>query len=88
MFEIDMKIMCRIASSQFDISLTEILTCQVRMKAVCVLESIVRKKDDEPFSIIASYYGENRDVLIGCAESPQASLRDKTNRVSISRINV
>ncbi|PKI45531.1 hypothetical protein CRG98_034049, partial [Punica granatum] len=52
----------------------------VRMKAVCVLESISRK-EDEPFSIIASYYSENRDVLIKCAESPQASLREKSNKV-------
>lgn len=52
------------------------------MKAVCVLDSIVRKKDDEPFSIIASYFSENNDSLIRCCESPQASLREKANKVN------
>lgn len=52
------------------------------MKAVCVLDSIIRKKDDEPFSIIASYFSENNDSLIRCCESPQASLREKANKVS------
>ncbi|PKI71022.1 hypothetical protein CRG98_008603 [Punica granatum] len=50
---------------------------QVRMKAVCVLDSIIRKKDDEPFSIIASYFSDNKDTLVRCSESPQASLREK-----------
>ncbi|KAK4760762.1 hypothetical protein SAY87_005655 [Trapa incisa] len=54
---------------------------QIRMKAVCVLDAIVRKTDDEPFSIIASYFSENNDGLIRCSESPQASLREKANKV-------
>ncbi|GAV77561.1 ENTH domain-containing protein [Cephalotus follicularis] len=54
---------------------------QVRMKAACVLESILRKKDDEHFAIIASYFSENKDVVVRCSESPQSSLREKANRV-------
>lgn len=54
---------------------------QVRMKAVCVLESILRKKDDEHFCIVESYYSENKDVLVRCSESPQSSLREKTYKV-------
>lgn len=54
---------------------------QVRMKAVCVLESILRKKDDEHFSFVASYFAENNDVVLICSESPQASLREKAIKV-------
>ncbi|TKY48198.1 VHS domain-containing protein [Spatholobus suberectus] len=54
---------------------------QVRMKAVCVLESILRKKDDDHFSRMASYFTENNDLVLRCSESPQASLREKTNKV-------
>lgn len=53
----------------------------MRTKAVCVLDSIIRKKDDEPFSIIASYFSENKDCLIKCCESPQASLRERASKV-------
>lgn len=52
------------------------------MKAVCVLESILRKKDDEHFSVIAAYFSERQDVVIRCSESPQASLREKANKVN------
>ena len=51
------------------------------MKAVCVLESILRRKDDEPFSVVASYFGENKDAVVKCSESPQSSLREKANKV-------
>ncbi|KAK1578075.1 hypothetical protein Q3G72_027332 [Acer saccharum] len=54
---------------------------QVRMKAICVLESILRKNDDEKFSIIASYFSENIDAVVRCSESPQTSLREKANKV-------
>ncbi|KAJ8756159.1 hypothetical protein K2173_024706 [Erythroxylum novogranatense] len=54
---------------------------QVRMKAVCVLEAILRKKDDEHFYVMASYFSENRDDLVRCSESPQNSLREKANKV-------
>lgn len=54
---------------------------QVRMKALSVLDSILRKKNDEHFSVIASYFCENVDVLVRCSESPQASLRDKSMKV-------
>ncbi|KAJ7963044.1 VHS domain-containing protein [Quillaja saponaria] len=54
---------------------------QVRMKAVCVLEAILRKKDNEQFSYFAAYFSENKDVVLRCSESPQASLREKANKV-------
>lgn len=54
---------------------------QVRVKAVCVLESILRKKEDEHFATIASYFSENKDAVIRCSESPQSSLREKANKV-------
>ncbi|KAL2332345.1 hypothetical protein Fmac_019926 [Flemingia macrophylla] len=54
---------------------------QVRVKAVCVLESILRKKDDDHFSCMASYFTENKDMLLRCSESPQASLKEKANKV-------
>ncbi|XP_028757291.1 protein MODIFIED TRANSPORT TO THE VACUOLE 1 [Neltuma alba] len=54
---------------------------QVRMKAVCVLESILRKKDDDHFSPVTSYFTENKDVVVRCSESAQASLREKANKV-------
>ncbi|KAE8709181.1 VHS domain-containing protein [Hibiscus syriacus] len=56
---------------------------QVRMKAVCVLESILRKKEDENFLIVASYFTENKDVVLRCSESPQISLRERANKVLI-----
>ena len=58
------------------------------MKAICVLEAILRKKDVEHFSIMASYFSENIDVIIRCSESPQASLREKSNKVSFFLIDV
>lgn len=54
---------------------------QVRVKAMCVLEAILRKKDDEHFSIVTSYFTENIDAVVKCSESPQASLREKANKV-------
>ncbi|XP_061367512.1 protein MODIFIED TRANSPORT TO THE VACUOLE 1 [Gastrolobium bilobum] len=54
---------------------------QVRMKAICVLDSILRKKDDDHFSCMASYFTENKDVVLRCSESPQASLREKAIKV-------
>ncbi|KDP37271.1 hypothetical protein JCGZ_06327 [Jatropha curcas] len=54
---------------------------QVRMKAVCVLESILRKKEDENFAFVASFFSENKDIVIKCSESPQSSLREKSLKV-------
>ena len=51
------------------------------MKAVCVLEAILRKRDEDTFSHVASYFTENKDVVVKCSESPQASLREKANKV-------
>lgn len=56
------------------------------MKAVCVLEAILRKKDDERHSIVASYFSENINAVLSCSESPQASLREKANKVNYIEI--
>lgn len=66
------------------LTLTRTTDDQVRMKAVCVLESILRKKEDELFLVVASYFTENNEVVLRCSESPQASLREKANKVNIS----
>lgn len=54
---------------------------QVRMKAICVLEAIVRKQDTDPYSIIASYFIENTSSVVKCSELPQVSLREKASKV-------
>ncbi|XP_042024666.1 protein MODIFIED TRANSPORT TO THE VACUOLE 1-like [Salvia splendens] len=54
---------------------------QVRMKAICVLEALLRKKDDGNFYVISSYFSDNSNAVIQCSESPQASLREKANKV-------
>ncbi|KAJ9558524.1 hypothetical protein OSB04_013138 [Centaurea solstitialis] len=54
---------------------------QVCVKGLCVLEAILRKKDEEHFSIVASYFTENIDAVVKCSESPQASVREKANKV-------
>ncbi|KAA3457241.1 VHS domain-containing protein [Gossypium australe] len=62
------------------LTLTRTTGDQVRMKAVCVLESILRKKEDEHFLVVASYFTETKEVVLRCSESPQASLREKANK--------
>lgn len=42
----------------------------------------MRKDDDDHFSIVTSYFSENQDAVIGCSESPQASLREKASKVN------
>ncbi|KAH6755169.1 hypothetical protein C2S52_023653, partial [Perilla frutescens var. hirtella] len=54
---------------------------QVRMKAICVLEAVLRKKNDGNFSAISSYFSDSNNAVIQCSESPQASLREKANKV-------
>lgn len=73
----------------YNVSLSEIkklfpgiFVSQVRMKAVCLLESILRRKDDEHFSIVYSYFSENKDSVVRCSESPQNSLREKAIKVN------
>lgn len=51
------------------------------MKALCVLEAILRKKEEGNFSIVHTYFSENTDVIQRCADSPQSSLREKANKV-------
>ncbi|RWW89257.1 hypothetical protein BHE74_00001802 [Ensete ventricosum] len=61
---------------------------QVRMKAMCVLESILRKKDDEHFFNTVSYFTENKDSVVKCSELPQASLREKAIKVLFVHMNL
>jgi hypothetical protein len=53
------------------------------MKAICVLEAILRKKDDEPYSIISSYFSENSESVVRCCDLPQVSLREKATKVGL-----
>ncbi|KAD5802366.1 hypothetical protein E3N88_13726 [Mikania micrantha] len=54
---------------------------QVSVLGLCVLEAILRKKDDDHFLMVASYFTENIDSVAKCSESPQASVREKANKV-------
>ncbi|KAD5802455.1 hypothetical protein E3N88_13815 [Mikania micrantha] len=54
---------------------------QICVRGLCVLEAILRKKDDDPFLMVASYFTENIDSVVKCSESPQASVREKANKV-------
>ncbi|KAJ0612133.1 putative VHS domain, ENTH domain, tepsin, ENTH/VHS domain, AP-4 complex accessory subunit Tepsin [Helianthus annuus] len=54
---------------------------QVCVRGLCVLEAILRKKDEEHFHVVASYFTENIDVVVKCSQSPQASAREKANKV-------
>lgn len=54
---------------------------QVRMKAICVLEALLRQRSDTHFAVVASYFSENMDAVVKCSESPQASLREKSSKV-------
>ncbi|KAL9678664.1 hypothetical protein QQ045_016512 [Rhodiola kirilowii] len=57
---------------------------QIRVKAICVLDSVLRRKDDDQFSIVASYFEDNTDAVVQCSESPQASLREKACKVCVT----
>ncbi|PWA42340.1 ENTH/VHS-like protein [Artemisia annua] len=54
---------------------------QVCVRGLCVLEAILRKTDDEHLLVVASYFTENTDVIFKCSDSPQASVREKANKV-------
>ncbi|KAJ3694531.1 hypothetical protein LUZ60_010011 [Juncus effusus] len=54
---------------------------QVRMKAMCVLEAILRRKEEEPYFVIASYFNENCEAVARCCDLPQVSLREKATKV-------
>ncbi|KAD5802373.1 hypothetical protein E3N88_13733 [Mikania micrantha] len=53
---------------------------QICVRGLCVLEAILRKKDDDHFLMVASYFTENIDSVVKCSESPQASVREKANK--------
>lgn len=54
---------------------------QVRFKAMCVLESVLRQRDNTFFETVGAFFHENKDAIVNCTESPQTSLREKANRV-------
>ncbi|KAH0467582.1 hypothetical protein IEQ34_002615 [Dendrobium chrysotoxum] len=51
------------------------------MKEIFVLESNLRKQDDDYYSIIESYFSKNKDTVVKYCELPQVSLREKANKV-------
>lgn len=54
---------------------------QVRFKAMCILESILRQRENTFFETVGAFFQENQDAVVNCTESPQTSLREKANRV-------
>lgn len=54
---------------------------QVRFKAMCILESILRQRENTFFETVGPFFQENQDGIVNCTESPQTSLREKANRV-------
>lgn len=54
---------------------------QVRFKAMCILESILRQRENTFFETVGAFFLENKDAIVNCSESPQTSLREKANRV-------
>lgn len=54
---------------------------QVRLKTLCVLEAIVRQRDEEFFEAVAVYFEEDATVIRDCLQLPQATLRDKAAKI-------
>ncbi|GJQ96900.1 ENTH/VHS-like protein, partial [Tanacetum coccineum] len=75
-----MKLDALALSSVLEVAYVAGIHALVRLKAMCVLEAMLRKKY-EHFSTVTSYFTENIDVVVNCSESPQATLREKANKV-------
>ncbi|KAH9306661.1 hypothetical protein KI387_011065, partial [Taxus chinensis] len=75
------KLDCDILSQVLYVKL-QLNVWQVRLKAMCVLESMLRQqREDACFETVATFFQENKGAVVACIESPQASLREKANRV-------
>lgn len=54
---------------------------QVRFKALCVLEAIIRQRDQELFGAIVGYFEEDIAAIQSCLQLPQTTLRDKAVKI-------
>ncbi|KAJ7538892.1 hypothetical protein O6H91_11G067900 [Diphasiastrum complanatum] len=54
---------------------------QVRFKVLCLLEAILRQKENERFDIVAGMFEDNSTAVANCLEFPHASLKDKAKKV-------
>ena len=54
---------------------------QVKLKAMCVLDAVLRNEGDAVCDTICAFFQEDATAVMECTESPQASLREKAKRV-------
>lgn len=54
---------------------------QVRLKALCVLEEILRQKNSDFFRTVAKVFEEDAGIIKECLQSPQTSVREKAKKV-------
>lgn len=54
---------------------------QVRLKAMCVLEALLRQREVNTFGKVAALFEEDVSIVLECLQSPQSSLREKTKKV-------
>lgn len=54
---------------------------QVRFKALCVLEAILRQNDHEFFGIVAEIFEKDEGIIKECLQLPQTSVREKARKV-------
>ncbi|CAI5481019.1 unnamed protein product [Closterium sp. Yama58-4] len=54
---------------------------QTRLKAMCVVEAVVRQEGDPQCNAIYDFFADNPQALHENVDSPQTSLRDKARRV-------
>lgn len=54
---------------------------QVRFKTLCVLEAIMRQRDQDFFRAIVDYFEEDAAVIRDCLQLPQTTLRDKAVKI-------
>eukprot|EP00250_Pteridium_aquilinum_P014937 c22291_g1_i1 orf=233-2446(-) len=54
---------------------------QIRFKALCVLEAIVRQRDQEFCGAVVDYFQEDAAAIRDCLQLPQTTLRDKAVKI-------
>ncbi|KAI5058165.1 hypothetical protein GOP47_0026335 [Adiantum capillus-veneris] len=54
---------------------------QVRFKTLCILEAIVRQRDEEFFGVVADYFEEDATLIHDCFQLPQTTLKDKAAKI-------
>ncbi|CAM6010964.1 unnamed protein product [Sphagnum balticum] len=55
---------------------------QVRLKAICTVEALLRQRgSSKVFDKVGAMFGEDAVAIFECAQSPQASLREKSKKL-------